>query len=48
MAAEAAIASTARAARIMIMAILPIPPTLVMNTRRARFFPSLNREFVFA
>ena len=47
-AAEAAIASRAKAARIMIMAILPIPPTLVTNTRQARFFPSLNREIVFA
>jgi hypothetical protein len=30
----------------MIMAMLPIPPAHGMNTRQARFFPSLIEELI--
>jgi hypothetical protein len=43
MAARAAIASRAKAARIMIMAILPIWAACLLNTRQVHFFQSLNK-----
>src|SRR5258707_2764370 len=48
MAARAAIASRAKATRIMIMVILPIWAACLLNTRQVHFFQSLNEGHIMS